>query len=152
MSNGWTLPDEVLRDAPAYTPRPYELADLELLVNGAYAPLTGFMGRADVASLGRRGRLADGTPWPAPVTLHVPTAVAEELDPGDPGRRTLVLTDTEGAPMALLEATDVWSVREGLSGVGGPIRRIGDGGHGPFQRLRRMPDEVRGLLPPGRVL
>jgi sulfate adenylyltransferase len=152
MSNGWALPDEVLRDAPAYTPRPYELADLELLINGAYAPLTGFMNRADLASISRRGRLADGTPWPVPVTLHVPTSVAEELDPGEPLRRALVLTDTEGAPMALLDATDVWPVREGLSGVGGPIRRIGDGGHGPFQRLRRLPDEVRGLLPPGRVL
>lgn len=34
MSNGWVLPDEVLRDAPAYTPRPHELADLELLLSG----------------------------------------------------------------------------------------------------------------------
>src|SRR5262249_8814916 len=37
-------------------------------------------------------------------------------------------------------------------GIGGPVRRIGDGRHGPFQRLRRTPDEVKALLPPGRVL
>ncbi|GAB3953758.1 hypothetical protein GCM10027614_59670 [Micromonospora vulcania] len=37
MNNGWVLPDEVLRDAPAYTPRVGELADLELLMTGAYA-------------------------------------------------------------------------------------------------------------------
>jgi len=30
MTNGWVLPEGVLRDAPAYTPRPHELADLEL--------------------------------------------------------------------------------------------------------------------------
>lgn len=76
MSNGWVLPDEVLRDAPAYTPRPHELADLELLLSGAYAPLGGFLGRADLAALARRGRLADGTPWPVPVTLQVPASVA----------------------------------------------------------------------------
>ncbi|MEH0939094.1 adenylyl-sulfate kinase [Micromonospora psammae] len=152
MSNGWVLPDEVLRDAPAYLPRLGELADLELLLTGAYAPLTGFMTRADLVSLQRRGRLADGTPWPVPVTLQVPAALGEKLDPADPLRRALVLTDGEGAPLAALEVTDVWTAREGVAGVGGTVRRLGDGGHGPFQRLRRTPEEVRSLLPPGRVL
>ncbi|SCL68794.1 adenylyl-sulfate kinase [Micromonospora chersina] len=152
MSNGWVLPEDVLRDAPAYAPRPAELADLELLLTGAYAPLTGFMTRADLASLGRRGRLADGTPWPVPVTLQVPAALADGLVLDDPLRRALVLTDGEGAPVAAMDVTDVWQVREGTAGVGGAVRRLGDGGHGPFQRLRRSPDEVRGLLPPGRVL
>ncbi|MCM0674730.1 adenylyl-sulfate kinase [Micromonospora phytophila] len=152
MSNGWVLPDEVLRDAPAYTPRPGELADLELLLTGAYAPLAGFMTRADLVSVSRRGRLADGSSWPVAVTLQVPAALAQGLDPRDPARRALVLTDGEGAPVAALEVTDAWPVRDGVAGVGGAVRRLGDGGHGPFQRLRRTPDEVRALLPPGRVL
>ncbi|MEV5695050.1 adenylyl-sulfate kinase [Micromonospora globbae] len=152
MSNGWVLPDEVLRDAPAYTPRPEELADLELLLIGAYAPLTGFMTRADLVSVSRRARLADGTPWQVAVTLQVPTALARVLDPRDPARRALVLTDGEGAPMAALDVADVWPVRDGVAGVGGTVRRLGDGGHGPFRRLRRSPEEVRALLPPGRVL
>ncbi|MEO3742203.1 adenylyl-sulfate kinase [Plantactinospora sp. B5E13] len=152
MSNGWVLPDELLRDAPAYTPRPYELADLELLLSGAYAPLAGFMGRADLASVARRGRLADATPWPVPVTLQVPAEVVSGLDPNNPMERGLILTDPEGAPTALLEVTDIWPTRQPWYGVGGPVRRIGDGGHGPFQRLRRTPAEVRELLPPGRVL
>ncbi|TDC28130.1 adenylyl-sulfate kinase [Micromonospora sp. 15K316] len=152
MSNGWVLPDELLRDAPAYTPRPGELADLELLLTGAYAPLTGFMTRADLVSVSRRARLADGTPWQVAVTLQVPTALAQGLDPRDPARRALVLTDGEGAPVAALDVTDAWPVRDGVAGVGGTLRRLGDGGHGPFQRLRRTPEEVRALLPPGRVL
>ncbi|PZF87504.1 adenylyl-sulfate kinase [Micromonospora deserti] len=152
MSNGWVLPDEVLRDAPAYTPRPGELADLELLLTGAYAPLSGFMTRADLVSVSRRSRLADGSPWPVPVTLQVPAALAQGLDLRDPAHRTLVLTDGEGAPVAALEVTDAWQVRDGVAGVGGTVRRLGDGGHGPFQRLRRTPEEVRALLPPGRVL
>jgi sulfate adenylyltransferase len=150
--NGWVLPDEVLRDAPTHTPRPYELADLELLLNGAYTPLTGFLGQADVASLTRRGQLADGTPWAVPVTLEVPDRLLDGLDLDNPLHRALILTDNEGAPVAAVDVTEVWSTREGLSGVGGSVRRVGDGGHGPFQRLRRSPAEVKSLLPPGRVL
>ncbi|BFU46944.1 bifunctional sulfate adenylyltransferase/adenylylsulfate kinase [Krasilnikovia sp. MM14-A1004] len=150
--NGSMLPEDVLRDAPSYTPRPHELADLELLLSGAYTPLTGFLGRADLAALARRGRLADGTPWPVAVTLEVPAEVARGLDLGNPDGHTIVLTDPEGAPVAALEVTDAWANTGGLWGVGGTVQRLGDGGHGPFQRLRRTPEEVRTLLPPGRVL
>jgi sulfate adenylyltransferase len=150
--NGSVLPEDVLRDAPSYTPRPYELADLELLLSGAYAPLTGFLGRADLTALRRRGRLADGTQWPVAVTLEIPGELAERLDLEDPHRRTIVLTDPEGAPVAAIEVTDAWPTSDGRWGVGGPVERMGDGGHGPFQRLRRTPEEVRTLLPPGRVL
>jgi sulfate adenylyltransferase len=150
--NGWVLPDEVLRDAPTYTPRPYELADLELLLSGAYAPLTGFLTRADLTSQSRRGQLADGTPWPVRVTLEVPTALVNGLELDNPLHRALILTDAEGAPVAAIDVIDAWPGRDGMSGVGGSVRRIGDGGHGPFQRLRRTPAEVTALLPPGRVL
>ncbi|WP_436523780.1 adenylyl-sulfate kinase [Actinoplanes sp. HUAS TT8] len=150
--SGSVLPEDVLRDAPSYAPRPFELADLELLLSGAYAPLTGFLVRADLAALARTGRLADGTPWPVPVTLELPQELAERLNPADPARRTVVLTDLEGAPIAAIEVHDVWRAGENRFGVGGPVRKMGDGGHGPFQRLRRTPEEVRSLLPPGRVL
>src|SRR5919107_283769 len=119
MTNGWVLPEGVLRDAPAYTPRPHELADLELILSGAYTPLTGFLNRADLTHLARTGRLVDGTPWPVPVTLEVPPGIVDQLDVDNPLGR---------------------------------VRRIGDGGQGPFRRLRRAPAEVRELLPPGRVL
>src|SRR2546423_8582815 len=106
MTGGWVLPDEVVRDAPGYAPRPFELADLELLLSGAYAPLTGFLGRADLVALRRRGRLADGTLWPVPVTLEIPPELASGLSADDPRHRTIVLTDPEGAPVAGLELTD----------------------------------------------
>ncbi len=152
MSNGWVLPDDVLRQAPSYTPRPHELADLELLLSGAYAPLTGFLGRADLASLTRRGRLADGTPWPVPVTLEVPRQLVEHVDTTNPLQRVLMITDTEGAPTAALDATEIWPASDGLVAIAGRVRQIGDGGHGPFSRLRATPAEVRAALPSGRVL
>ena len=46
-----------------------QLGDTELLLTGAFGPLTGFIGTADAASVEARGTLADGTPWPVPVVL-----------------------------------------------------------------------------------
>jgi len=46
-----------------------QTADFELLANGGFAPLDGFQGRADWESVLERMRLADGRPWPVPITL-----------------------------------------------------------------------------------
>ncbi len=152
MNSGWVLPEEVLRDAPHYAPRPAELADLDLLLSGAYTPLGGFLGRADLANVVRTGRLVDGTSWPVPVTLEVPAALAARLEVGNPLKRVLILTDHEGAPVAAIDAAELWPTGPDRMGVGGRVRRLGDGGHGVFRRLRRNPDEVRRTLPAGRVL
>src|ERR1700680_5019146 len=63
-----------LASLPSLTLDEGQLGDLELLLTGAFAPLTGFMSGADMASVAERGMLADGTPSPGPVTLDVPTA------------------------------------------------------------------------------
>jgi sulfate adenylyltransferase len=152
MGTGWVLPDEVLAEAPSYTPRAAELADLELLLTGAFAPLTSLPTRADLTAIAQTGRLADGTPWPVPVTLEVPTSLLEQLDRDNPLRRALVVTDTEGAPVAAVEVTDSWPTRDGLSGVGGPVRAMGDSPRWPFKSLRHTPSEVREQLPSGRVV
>jgi sulfate adenylyltransferase len=86
------------------------------------------------------------------VTLEIPAEMAEGLDLNDPLRRTVVLTDPEGAPVAAIEAGDAWPTSEGRYAIGGTVTPLGEGGQGPFQRLRRTPEEVRALLPPGRVL
>ncbi len=150
--NGWVLPDELLRHAPSYAARMRELADLELLLSGALAPITGFHTQADLEEIARVGRLADGTPWPVKITLEVPAGLVAGLDPTNPLKRVLVLTDPEGAPLAALDAVDVWPTRDGWCGAGGPVRRIGESGHGSFRRLRLTPDEIKPVLPPGRVL
>jgi len=150
--NGWVLPDEVLRDSPAYAPRARELADLELLLSGALSPSTGFHTRADLEAIGRSGRLADGTRWPVRITLEVPSALVEGIETANPLKRALTLTDLEGVPLAAVDAVDVWPVRDGWSGVGGPVRRLGGSRHGSFRRLRLGPAEIKPMLPPGRVL
>ncbi|HEY7224224.1 MAG TPA: adenylyl-sulfate kinase [Micromonosporaceae bacterium] len=155
---GWALPDGVLREAPAYAPRPREQADLELLLTGALAPLTGFPTRADLSAIARTARLADGTPWPVRITLEAPASLVDGLDLTNPFQRVLVLTDPEGTPVAALDTVDVWPTgddagRAAMVGIGGTVRRIGASVHGTFRDLRRSPEQVREALPTGsRVL
>jgi len=85
---------------PACTLGEAQLGDLELLTSGAFAPVRGFMGTADLAAVTERGTLSDGTPWPVPVTLEVPAGAA----PADAGH--LVLQDPEGSPLAVLAVTE----------------------------------------------
>jgi sulfate adenylyltransferase len=127
-----------LRDVPALTPGPAELADLELLLNGAFHPLTGFLGAVDAATVAAAGRLADGTPWPAQVTLTVPEDLTKE--------ERVVLTDPEGVPLALLEVAERWQDPASLWRLAGPVRPLNAPAHGPFLTLRRSPRDVRAEL------
>lgn len=60
-----------------------ELSDLELIANGAYSPLEGFMGTADYESVVNNMRLANGLPWSLPITLAIDKNKAIELKVGE---------------------------------------------------------------------
>jgi sulfate adenylyltransferase len=92
------------RDWPSWDLTPRQLCDLELLANGGFSPLTGFLGRADYESVRDRMQLSDGTLWPIPITLDVPAEPAQKLRPGQP----LALRDAEGVMLAVVHVQDVW--------------------------------------------
>ncbi len=150
--SGWVLPEALLGGATSYAPQPHEMADLQLLLSGALAPIHGFHTRADLEAIRRTGRLADGTPWPVPVTLEVPAALVDGIDTTNPLKRALMLTDPDGAPIAALDAVDVWPSRDGWCGAGGPVRRVSDADHGTFAQLRLTPEQTAAVVPAGRVL
>ena len=91
---------------PSYTLNQRQLCDLELLLNGGFAPLTGFMNQADYESVLEKMRLADGTLWPMPITLDVDRAFADTLQTGT----EVALRDAEGLLLAVLRVQDKWEV------------------------------------------
>ena len=95
---------EASRDWPSWDLNDRQMRDLELLLNGGFSPLEGFMNRADYQGVRDDMRLADGTLWPIPITLDVSREVAEGLEVGEP----LALRDPEGVLMAVLTVGDVW--------------------------------------------
>jgi sulfate adenylyltransferase len=129
------LPAE-LASWPAWTPTDAQLGELELLTSGAYAPLAGYLTTADLAAVAGRGELADGTPWPVPVTLTVPAgAVPDEAD-------HLVLQDPEGSPLAVVEITERTPSGDTVR-IAGPVTALRTPEHGPFRALRRAPADAR---------
>jgi sulfate adenylyltransferase len=92
------------RDWPSWDMNARHLCDLELLVNGGFSPLKGFMNRPDYQAVCNDMRLADGTLWPMPITLDVPQELAGQLKTGD----MLSLRDPEGFMLAALHVEQVW--------------------------------------------
>jgi len=95
---------EASRLWPSWDLTARQLCDLELLLNGGFSPLDGFMRRADYDTVLKDMRLANGAIWPMPITLDVTEAFAEQLKAGT----TIALRDTEGVMLAALQVEDVW--------------------------------------------
>jgi sulfate adenylyltransferase len=89
---------------PSWDLTPRQVCDLELLLNGAMSPLTGFLGEADYTRVCHEMRLADGTLWPMPITLDVGEDWAGGLKRGD----RVALRHPEGMVLALLTISDIW--------------------------------------------
>ena len=81
-----------------------QLCDLELLLNGGFAPLDGFMDRQAYDSVLERARLPDGALWPIPIVLDIGADLAEKLTPGQP----VALRDPEGFMPAVLTVSELW--------------------------------------------
>ena len=148
---------------PSWDLTPRQLCDLELLANGGFSPLTGFMTRRDYDRVRDEMRLADGTLWPMPITLDVSEAFAGALAPGG----DIALRDPEGVMLAILHVGDVWTPdrdeearkvfgsnnkeHPGVAAlsrahpvyVGGRVEAIHLPAHYDFHALRQTPADVR---------
>ena len=155
------------RDARSVDLSPRQLCDLELLIDGSFAPLTGFLGRRDAESVASGLRLSNHALWPMPILLDVPAALGGALAAGD----LLALRDAEGAMLAVLHVEDAWElererIAEAVFGtldrahpgvaqllehshpwaVGGTVEGLERPVHYDFAALRRTPAEVRAEL------
>ncbi|MEO0911964.1 MAG: bifunctional sulfate adenylyltransferase/adenylylsulfate kinase [Pseudomonadota bacterium] len=154
-------------EMPSWDLTPRQICDLELLMNGGFAPLKGFQSEADYTSVVENMRLADGTLWPMPITLDVSEAFAEKVEPGT----DIALRDQEGVILAILSISDKYvpnKAREaemvfgaddlahpavnylhntaGPVYLGGPIMGIQQPVHYDYRARRNTPNELRAFF------
>ena len=152
------------RDYPSWDLTERQLCDIELLLNGAFSPLEGFLDQADYDAVVDGMRLTSGVLWPMPITLDVSEAFADSIKSGE----RIALRDLEGVIIATLEVGDIWTPdkakeAEGVYGttdeahpavhylnnianpvyVGGKLRGIEPPTHYDFKHLRDTPEEMR---------
>ncbi len=141
-----------------------QVCDLELLMNGGFNPLKGFLDEADYTSVVETMRLTDGSLWPMPITLDVDEKFAESIEIG----QDIALRDAEGVILATMTVTDSFTpnkAREaemvfgadddahpavnylhnkaGKIYLGGPIIGIQQPVHYDFRGRRDTPNELR---------
>lgn len=152
---------------PSITLTKRQLCDLELLMNGAFSPLKGFLNQVDYKSVIENITLADGTIWPIPNVLDVSRAFADKLKPG----QKIALRDTEGFMPAVLTVEDIWQPDKAVEAekvynttslfhpgvrylmesvhpvyISGKIEGIEQPAHFDFENLWDSPEEVRALF------
>ena len=145
---------------------PLSVSDVELLGNGAYTPLSGFLNKADYESVVDTMRLTNGQVWSIPITLPVDRDFANSITDG----QRVALTEPDGHLLAIMtveekfdydkqrEAREVFRTEEdkhpgvarlyhqGEVLLGGPLEVIDFPGQRPFMDYRRTPAETRALF------
>ncbi|MEX1082076.1 MAG: bifunctional sulfate adenylyltransferase/adenylylsulfate kinase, partial [Halofilum sp. (in: g-proteobacteria)] len=146
-----------------------QLCDLELLLNGGFSPLEGFLGQADYERVCEESRLADGTLWPIPVTLDVTEAFAERVaGASEASPVPIALRDGEGVLIAVMDVTETWRPNKSREAelvygaddsahpgvhylhneahsvyIGGRVRGIEEPTYYDFKHLRNTPTQLR---------
>ncbi len=87
-----------------------QLCDLELILNGAFSPLDGFMNQECYNSVLEKNRLLDGNIWPMPIILDVKSDLADKVQIKD----KLALRDKEGYLIAIIQISDKWDYDKSL--------------------------------------
>jgi len=157
-----------LKKAPEYptwvlTER--QLCDLDLMVDGAFSPLRGFMTSSEYKSVCENMRLPSGEIWPLPICLDVSEEFGEPLRTG----QRLALTNADGLLLATMDVENVYRPdrqreaeqvygtestdhpgvdyllnKSGPIYVGGRVRALEPQAHLDFKLMRDVPSELRG--------
>ena len=141
-----------------------QICDLELLMNGGFYPLKGFLTEQDYNGVVNDMHLASGDLWPMPVTLDVSEQFAQGVEPGT----DIALRDQEGVILAIMSVTDKWVPNKSVEAekvfgaddlahpavnylhnvagpvyLGGPIKGLQAPVHYDFRARRDTPNEMR---------
>lgn len=143
------------------------LCDLEMLLSGAFSPLTGFMGEEDYNSVVENSTLSNGLLWTIPIVLDVSKQQLDSI-----GQNTSIgLCDKEGFMLATMEIQSVWKVNKENEAdkiyatrdldhpgvrylfenvkeyyIGGKVHGIQLPIHYDFETLRNTPEDLRHIF------
>ena len=151
-------------DLTSHDLSPRQICDLELLMNGGFNPLKGFLSEADYNGVVNDMRMTDGALWPMPITLDVSEDFANSLEIG----QDIALRDQEGVILATMTVTDRWEPNKAVEAekvfgadddahpavnylhnqagkiyLGGPVTGIQQPVHYDFRARRDTPNELR---------
>ncbi len=151
-------------DLTSWDLSPRQICDLELLMNGGFNPLKGFLTEADYDSVVETMRLTTGELWPMPITLDVSEEFASSVELG----QDIALRDQEGVILGTMTVTDRWEPNKskeaemvfgadddahpavnylhnqaGKIYLGGPVVGIQQPVHYDFRARRDTPNELR---------
>lgn len=141
-----------------------QICDVELILNGGFSPLSGFMSEADYNRVCNEMRLVDGSLFPIPVTLDIDAEFVKQLVIGD----EIILTDVELNPLALMAIDSIWKPNKQLEAelvlgtsdlkhpqaailfnnsgeyyIGGKLSPLNNIIHYDFKQLRYTPTELK---------
>ncbi len=141
-----------------------QICDIELLLNGGFSPLEGFLTEQNYDSVVESMRLTDGTLWPIPITLDVSEEFAKKISIGE----KIALRDEEGVVIAILEVSDCWKPNKALEAekvfgandqahpavsylfnhagdyyLGGKLKGLSHPSHYDFKALRDTPAQLQ---------
>ena len=153
----------VASDTKTITLTDRQLCDIELILDGSFNPLDGFLNKSDYESVLSNMRLSDNSLWPIPICLDLNKNDAEEIK----SLRKIDLIDKEGFLIATMNVQDVWKIdkdRESMAvfgskkldhpGVyqlhnntkeyyaGGKLTKVALPTHHNFKELRNTPEKV----------
>ena len=87
-----------------------EMYDLEMLLNGGFSPLKGFLSNNDYKSVLSTMRLQDGSLWPIPIVLRLAKNKYSSLLSENRDCKHIELLDSNNEPVALLTIKDVYEI------------------------------------------
>ena len=83
-----------------------QLCDFELIANGSFSPLKGFLNECDYKSVVKNMRLKTGELWSMPITLSINEKQKDELQHCD----EVVLEHDTGLPLAIMNISENYSI------------------------------------------
>jgi sulfate adenylyltransferase len=127
-----------------------QLCDLEMLLNGGFSPLKGFLTEGDYNSVLSNMRLLDGSLWPIPIVLRLEKKKYNHLlltTHANSEQEKIELLDSNNEPVASITVSDIYEIdRTKLNHEFTQIYGCTDNSHDYISYVQKKFDEGNGLI------